>query len=302
MKKPTNEFKIGFTVLLALGLLLFGILWGKQVSLSSGSYPVDIRFNNIAGLEAGAPVLVNGVNRGRVTDLILKQESVIVRLAMNTNVTLYTDAHFEISTPELMSNKLVSVFPGISGIKPPAGYIWMGEVPSGMNELMKVSANLVQDVKRLLNVLETTVTNINETAGDPKLRQALIASVHNLELSSQRTLEFISLNEGKFNQVLNNLVSSSDNLRSLLASNTEPINLAIADLNALLSQLNEIAGKINTISTKLETKDGTLGMLINDSTLASELQNTVCDLDSLIQQIRAEGINTHISLFGKKKK
>jgi phospholipid/cholesterol/gamma-HCH transport system substrate-binding protein len=302
MKKTTNEFKIGLTVLIALGLLLFGILWGKQVSLTSDSYKVDIRFRDIAGLEPGAPVLVNGVNRGRVTDLILQQEGVIVRLALVNTVTLYNDAKFEISTPELMSAKVISISPGISGVKQPSNYVWQGEVARGMSDLMKVSADLVQDVKRLLNVLEVTATNINETAGDPHLRQALLSSVNNLEQSSQRTLEFISVSEGKFNQVVDNLVVSSDNLKNLLASNTEPITAAIADVNVLTARLNNAAFKIDAVMAKLQTTDGTLGTLINDEKLVTDLQKTVNDLDSLIIQIREQGINTHISLFGRKKK
>ena len=302
MSETRSEFKIGIIVLVALGILLFGIIWGKQVYLTTGSYSVDVRFRDIAGLEQGAQVLVNGVRRGKVKELILKQDAVIVRMALQKSVILYDDAYFEVTTPELMGGKVINIFPGISGVKAEENFIFTGEVGGGMNELMKMSTELVEDVRHLLHVLEVTAQNINMTAGDPRLREAFLSSINNLDESSERTLEFITLNEGKLTQVMDNLVYSTEKVRDLLETNADQVSGAVADFDQFITQLNDLASRLNDIAAKLQSEEGSLGMLINDDEFADKLKGTLTDLDSLVQQIREEGIHTQISLFGRRKR
>jgi len=302
MEKKGSEIKIGVTILLALLFLILGILWGKQVRLTAGSFKVCVRFNNVVGLEQGAMVLVNGVRRGVVKELRLEQEGVIVCVAVQKSVTLYDDARFEVTSPELMGGKVINIFPGISGVKVAEDHVFTGEVASGMNELMKMSTDLVEDVKHLLAVLEITIENINKTAGDPRVREALLSSVHNLDESSERALELMTLNEGKLTQVMDNLVSSSTALRDLLVNNTEDINRAVNNFDVFISQLNELATGLNQITVRLQSEEGTLGYLINDDEFVGKLERTLTNLDSLILQIREEGIQTNVSLFGRRKR
>lgn len=302
MNEKKSEFKIGLTVLLALLILMFGILWGKQVRLTSGAVPVYVHFVDIAGLEQGAPVLVNGVRSGVVKELRLQQDGVVVFLAVAKNVNIYKDARFEVTSPELMGGKVINIFPGTSGVKPDQEYIFTGEIGGGMDQLMKMSTELVADVKHLLAALEVTIENINKTAGDPKLHEAFLSSIRNLDESSERTLELITLNEGKLNQVMDNLVSSSQFIRSLLENNSDDIHRAVTNFDLFVAQLNELASGLNQIADKLKSDQGSLGVLINDDEFANKLNHTLTDLDSLITQIKEQGIQTNISLFGRRKK
>jgi phospholipid/cholesterol/gamma-HCH transport system substrate-binding protein len=302
MKKPYSEAKIGLTVLLALAILIGTIIWGKGFSLTSKTKLVQVRFVDIAGLEDGAFVLVNGLRRGHVIEFILEQKSVLVRISLDKNVKLYDDALFAITNPDLMGPTVINVMPGISGKTPPLDYVFPGKPGGGMNELMRMSSDLVEDVKRLLSVLEATATNINKTAGDPRLQEAFLSSVDNLDKSSQRTLELITINEGKLNQVMDNLVVSSNGIRSMLEKSSGDINQSVAEFHSFVTELNEISQGIHQVVDMLQGQDGTLGQLINKGDLANDLKRTLEGVDSLVTQIRAEGITTHVSLFGSKKK
>ncbi len=302
MKNSKNEFAVGLTVLIALAILIFSILWGKQISMTTGTYRVNVRFTDIAGLEIGAPVLVNGIRKGKVLDFQLEQEGVVVEMSLNEDVILYTDAVFEVTSPELMGGKVISIYPGVSGKNPEAGFVFQGTLGGGMNRLMKLSSDLVQDVQHLTKVLESTIENINKTTGDPKLREALISSVHNFDESSQRTLDIISNNEAKLTRVMDNLVVSTEILRELLQTNRTDVEGAVNDLEEFAAKLRLTAERIDKLTSQIETRQGALGMLISDSVFASKLQTTIDNLDSLILQIREEGIQTNISLFGRRKK
>ena len=302
MKQSKAEFKIGITVLIAMILLVLGILWGKRVSISAGRYQVYVYFDDVIGLDKGSAVMVNGIRRGKVDELILEKEGVLVGLSLQQDVKLFTDARFEITNPELMGGKVVNIFPGLSGIEPEASHLFQGETGSGMNELMKMSADLVDDVQHLLLVLEETVENINKTAGDPKLREAFVSSVNNLDESSQRTLEIITLNEDKLTQVMDNLVRSTEMIRDVLENHSEKIDRSISDFEQFTTKLNQTADQLQLITSKLQSEDGTVGMLLNDEAFAVSLRQTLADLDSLIVQIRKEGIQTNVSLFGRRKR
>jgi phospholipid/cholesterol/gamma-HCH transport system substrate-binding protein len=302
MKKPYSEAKIGLAVLLAMTILIGAIIWGKGFSLTSTTRVVQVRFVDIAGLEDGAFVLVNGLRKGQVLEFILEQKGVMVRLSLDVKVKLYDDAVFAIASPDLMGPTVINIIPGISGNAPPPDFVFPGKPGGGMNELMRMSSDLVDDVKRLLAVLEATATNINKTAGDPRLQEAFLSSVDNLDKSSQRTLEMITINEGKLNEVMDNLVVTSNGIRSMLEKSSDNINQSVAEFHTFVTELNEISQGIHQVVDMLQGQEGTLGQLINNGNLANDLQRTLAGVDSLVAQIRAEGLTTHVSLFGSKKK
>jgi len=302
MKQPKSEVKVGITVLLAIACLIFGIMWGKQVSLTAGNYTVYARFADISGMMLGASVLVNGINSGKVVDFELEQDGVIVRMELKSSVTLFDDARFIVASPELMGGKLISIIPGVSGNTPPENHIFEGDSGSGMNDLMESSSELIYDVKRLLGVLEKTIENINKTAGDPRVQEALASSINNLDETTEITRDLIKLNEDKFNQIMDNLAKSTEIIHILIEEHRDKIDSAATGFEQFASTLNEFSEQLNLIAGKLQDDEGTLGMLINDADFASMLKQTVSDLDSLVNQIKEEGIQTNISIFGKKKR
>jgi phospholipid/cholesterol/gamma-HCH transport system substrate-binding protein len=301
MKKNYSEVKIGLTVILAMAILVGTIIWGKGYSLRAKSKIVSVRFVDIAGLEGGAFVLVNGLRKGQVKEFILEQEDVLVHLSVNENVKLYDDAVFEITSPDLMGAKVINIVPGISGKASAPGYVFQGKSGGGMNELMRMSSTLVDDVKRLLAVLEETAIAINKTAADPRLQEAFVSSVNNLDKSSQRTLELITVNEGKLNEVMDNLVVTTNSIRGLLERSNSDITQSVDQFHSFVEQLNDISRGVYQVVDMLQGHEGTLGQLINKGDLAGDMKRTLSGIDSLVAQIRAEGLQTNISLFGSRK-
>jgi phospholipid/cholesterol/gamma-HCH transport system substrate-binding protein len=301
MKKNYSEFKIGLSVILALVILIGAIIWGKGYALTAKSVKVEVRFSDIAGLEEGAYVLVNGLRKGKVQQFVLEQKDVLVRLSLDQKVKLNDDAVFEITSPDLMGGKVVNISPGTSGFAPTPGYIFVGKAGGGMNELMRMSSSLVDDVKRLLGVLEATAVNINKTAGDPRLQEAFLSSVNNLDKSSQRTLELITINEGKLNEVMDNLVVTTNSVRGLIENSSGEFSQSVIEFHTFVTELNRISQDVHQVVNQLNNNDGTLGQLINQGDLADDLKHTLAGIDSLVAQIRYEGLQTNVSLFGSKK-
>lgn len=71
--KISREAKVGFMALLAIVMLYFGFHILKGSDVFSRTYKYHIVYDNIDGLTASNPVLLNGLNVGRVQEIKLLQ-------------------------------------------------------------------------------------------------------------------------------------------------------------------------------------------------------------------------------------
>ncbi len=89
------------------------------------TYEVRAQFSNVGGLKAGSPVLIAGVNVGRVDSIALDDKfAAIVRLRVRQDLRLSTDTIASIRTSGLIGEKFVALSPGgDEGTLKPGGLI-----------------------------------------------------------------------------------------------------------------------------------------------------------------------------------
>jgi phospholipid/cholesterol/gamma-HCH transport system substrate-binding protein len=79
----------------------------------AGTYEVSAQFSNVGGLKAGSPVLIAGVNVGRVESIALDDHfAAIVTLRVRQNLRLSTDTIASIRTSGLIGEKFLALAPG----------------------------------------------------------------------------------------------------------------------------------------------------------------------------------------------
>ena len=75
------------------------------------------------------------------------------------------------------------------------------------------------------------------------------------------------------------------------------------DYKALAAQFENTLRNLEQLTVVLNSKDGTIGMLLNDTTLYSNLCTTCEQAEALLQNLREEPKRyVHFSLFGRKEK
>jgi phospholipid/cholesterol/gamma-HCH transport system substrate-binding protein len=80
-------------------------------------------------------------------------------------------------------------------------------------------------------------------------------------------------------------------------------NLSGADLSGTVSSLKGAVDRLNGVMNKLDSKEGSLGMLMNDKTLYNNLNNTVRSANILIDDLKTHPKRyVNVSVFGKKDK
>ena len=115
MKSSYLEFIVG--VFLALGFLCLAYLSVKVARkefFTGGGYEVQAVFTNCNGVRSGSPVLIAGVEVGRVKQIVLQDYAANVTMVIQQGVILQKDAIASIRTKGLIGEKYIELTPGAS--------------------------------------------------------------------------------------------------------------------------------------------------------------------------------------------
>ena len=125
MKNKQLEFTVG--LFLAAGILCLGYLSMKVARkelFDEGGYPVQVLFTNCSGLKTGAPVMIAGVEIGRIKQIGLQDYEAKATLIIQKSVVLQTDVIASIKSKGLIGEKYIELTPGAADQTiPPGGTI-----------------------------------------------------------------------------------------------------------------------------------------------------------------------------------
>ena len=95
---------------------------------------------------------------------------------------------------------------------------------------------------------------------------------------------------GKLNTLGDNFISISDNLKKIDYANT-------------FNEIEQTLAHVKIVTEKLNSKDNTVGLLLNDPQLYNNLNATTANAASLLEDLKEHPKRyVHFSLFGKKEK
>lgn len=166
-----GAFILGTLAILATGIFIIG---GKKYLFTS-TYALKTNFANVAGLQAGADVMVGGLHSGTVRSIELPgkpgdQMTVVMQLDQSTRKILRQDSVASIQTEGLLGNQYVAVSFG-SGDKPELkdGDTIASQPPLEMSELL-------DKANGILGQGQAAMGNINQVSEHLKSVSAKIDS------------------------------------------------------------------------------------------------------------------------------
>lgn len=113
MKKYTSEFKVGLFILLALAALAYLTLSTGKFDFKKKGYRVYAIFNEVAGLDKKAPVMLNGLEVGKVEDIepLYNSNNTQIKLTLwlNDGVMIRENPEISIKTLGLMGEKYIQI-------------------------------------------------------------------------------------------------------------------------------------------------------------------------------------------------
>ena len=219
----TRQAQVGAFAIVAL-LLLFGVFYViTDFGTRHTGYRIGVHFQSAAGVTSGALVYFSGVNIGSVDSIeLLADNTVDVILAINRNIDIPTASRFLIQAPLTGSPAVVIVPPREKPPLPllPRQVLPIADQPKGSNgtsigdllqqgqgELKRfdtVMALVEQRTPKLLNTLQTTLSNANELTLSTKVAlQRLSDEFLALGANLQSSLGEASTNVVQLSRTLN---------------------------------------------------------------------------------------------------
>jgi phospholipid/cholesterol/gamma-HCH transport system substrate-binding protein len=119
MKRGKAEIGVG--IFMVIGLVCVGYLTiqlGKMKLLGDNHYALTAKFQSVAGLKAGAEVVVAGVPIGQVDEIRLDPERMVavVQMKIQNAIELTDDSIASVKTAGLIGDKYIRISPGGSPI------------------------------------------------------------------------------------------------------------------------------------------------------------------------------------------
>ena len=329
MAKLTPEAKVGIFVLIGIILLVYMSLrvGGIQFGRAEG-YEVYIRLDSAAGLDNDASVRVAGVEIGRVKGIVLQNNKAKVVLRINPDVKIGKDFTAVLKTKGLLGERYVELIPGSPNAPSleAGGEITRVTTYTDLDKLISILSDAATDIRK---VSESLSNALGGREGQATLKNI----VTNIEEITERLNNIVKRNDEKFARIVNNfelfskilkeqgpeitggLKAVADNLNQLIAENKEPLRDGIDNLRTATAKLGETMETINRLAKNVEPKiddsvetiksivnkvdkgEGTLGKLVNDTTIHDSFNKTLTGINSYLG--RVESFKTFVGYRGE---
>ncbi len=282
-----KEVLIGFSVLIALVVIIFGIDFLKGVNVFKAANYYYVSYTDVQGLAVSAPVTVNGFKVGQVRDISYQYDNpghILVEISLDRELKLPKGTKALLSS-DLLGTASISLQLATAKDYYAVGDELIGEVPKGMMD--NVSDNLLPSVTAIFPKIDTLITNINTLVADP----AISASVKRLDAITANLEQMSSRLNGMMSSlppIVNNIKTITDNAGDAsanLAGLSGKLNSL--PLDSLMNSLQATTENLHRLTKQLNDPNSTLGLLMHDPALYNNLNNTVRSLDSLFVDIKA---------------
>ena len=183
MKRTNNDLIVGGVIIISLFILIAGVLWLKEVSVSRKLVSYTVLFPNIGTLQIGDPVTVNGVRRGAVSDVYLHKARVAVTIKLDKNVVFTDSSVVTVQNIGLMGERMVGIHlsekgtPYVPDTKKKKTYIH-GYFDSGIAEAMGMLGDVLTEA---LSLVDTVQEIIHKTVGDTEFVEFFTTIVQRLD-------------------------------------------------------------------------------------------------------------------------
>ena len=315
--KISNETKIGVLTAAAITILVLGLTFLKGKNLFSSKTIINGEFTNIQGLLNSNAVMVNGMQIGAVygieNSMDMKKIIVKMNLTKEVNIPINSVAYIRpnplgTTSIEIKLGNATEYLKNNAKIQTDTSASFLDAAMQKLDPVLAEVANTVRALDTVLislssimdptakNNIQAMLANLSQTSYSLTASSASLQTLLNTQTGSlAKTLDHVSAftgnlanNNEKITQVMDNLDKTTTNFAKL-------------DLEKTLASLDNTITELKNSVAKLNNKDGTIGMLLNDTRVYENLASTANKLNLLLDDIRTNPKRyISISVFGKK--
>lgn len=324
MSQERSPLRVGVTILAALVALALGVFFiGEQSRLFSRKHEYTMTSHNVAGLNEGNPVRLNGVTVGIVEDIDLprepEEEQIQIRVSVESRYEnrIRQDSRARIRTLGLLGDKYVEITSG-SMDEPkisPGGKI-PTQAATNVDKLIASGEDVMDNLVAISHSFRSILERVDRGEGfvgeltTEQKGQKLTASLQEALDSINQLADSVEKGEGPLprlvrdRELADRMTSAVNRLDSVLAKAETGPGLLPAMLDdpgleeetrATLADLRETAASVRSVTAELEEGDGLAQKLLTDEEygdhIARELETLVESLSEVARKLN-EGEGT----------
>lgn len=305
--KFSKEIKTGLLAIISIALLVVGYNFLKGKNIFNNVRTFYAVYDNVEGLGESSPVTVNGLKIGKVQNISIsdKDGKLTVEFNVESDFTFSKNSIARIYGGGIIGGKSLAIVPEFDSAETAKnGDYLKGEIEEGIMELVNDKLSpLQQKIENATVSADSLLTSLN-TVFDEQNKNNLketLANINEMTASfknaAKKMEEWTVGNDEKINRSISNLDRTTENFANLSDS------LAQLEIGKMVNDIEKTIAEFRTMSEKLNQPEGTIGKLINDDELYTNLEGATRQLEQLLQDMKLNPKRyVHFSVFGKRAK
>ena len=267
MDNHTPKFKARLGLFIAGGIAVFVIaifIIGKQQHLFDPVFKVTTNFFNVSGLQVGNNVRFSGITVGTVDNIIIINDSTVqVDLMIKKSVQQFikADSKAGIGSEGIIGDRVLIITQGSNDA---------AIATDGQHILSKEPVE-TDDI-----IVSLQATSVNAEVITLQLAE-IMTDINNGRGTLGKLIQDSTVAEN-IDQIIGNFKKSSEGLDETIEVTKENAFAFMKSLQKTAAKTEVASNQLGEIMTKINSGEGTLGRLIVDTTLATNLDVTVVNL------------------------
>jgi phospholipid/cholesterol/gamma-HCH transport system substrate-binding protein len=244
-----------------------------DAALFRGRYIINTTVPNASGIRKGDPVLMRGVNIGRILSFTILQQQVQMRLEIEGEYPVPKDSRIEIKASGLLGGMVADVIPGSS----PQSATWGDTLPGG------TGVGLFDKMDSLADEADKVAKRVQGLLSDDMVKD-MQGSARGTRESLESLQAILKEQRGELRALTASLKRSSEGLEKVttgpeLERTTKRIDALAERLDATMTTFDHSAQSLDKILARVDRGEGTLGKLSTDETLYKNVSEATANLN-----------------------
>lgn len=289
--RVSKEFKVALLALVAVAFLWYGYQFLRGTDFFSSTRTYYAEYPNVEGLAISSPVMDQGVKVGIVKDIQLKQDranTVQITIEVDKKLELGDSTVAVLASSSLLGGKMIDLNIGNSRVKFEGGETLKSYAPQSLTEMFASKA------QPLLGRVDSTITKLNETF-NADAKKSIQATLANSEAMTATLRQLLMQNQANIAQITANMAELTTSFKGTarkldrLSSNLAQMSDTLKDVNIskLVRELDSTAVAAHQLVAQLNSNKGSLGKLLHDDSLYTNLNHSSKALDDLLVDFKA---------------
>jgi phospholipid/cholesterol/gamma-HCH transport system substrate-binding protein len=266
-----GELRVGVFVLAGLIIVALGVFYVTGASSWGAKYNLKTFLPEVADVQVGAAVTLDGVAIGNVAAIRINPHStgpadnieVDMRIGIQYRPMIRTDSYATLETEGLVGNRYVTIKRGLKGQIIPDGGTVPGKESAAIQQVAEQSVELEKHVDDLTKQISDVVNAVRESRG---------------------TAGKFIYDPSLYNH-LNATVAKADSLISAVQEGQGSLGKFVKS-DELYNRANSAIGRGDDILAAIQQQKGSFGKLIYDPTIAEETKQFLSRGNSMLTDVQ----------------